>query len=236
VPLDFVSLHNYSLYADQSRLAAEWTRAELSRYPKLRGAEIHFDEWNSGFAIGPLFAESKRSATNAAYAAATFGEMTEGGVAYACYAAPDEGWGLFGTRLEENDGTPRPIYNVFRIFARLEGRRVAAQVQPPDSGVGALAATDGAAARVALWGYAAEHLFSSPPLGAQVELSLLGIKGASGRRAVHVWCVDEAHSNLAAGKDHAALETLQDTEVQVTNGRAALRLSVQIPSVMLVEL
>ncbi|MBM3501941.1 MAG: hypothetical protein FJX74_25080, partial [Armatimonadetes bacterium] len=107
VPLDFVSLHNYSLYPRKSRLAAEWTRAQLDAHAAVRGAEIHFDEWNSGFAFGPIHADLKRSALNAAYAAATFGEMTEGAVSYACYASPSEGWGFFGVRLEEDDGTPR---------------------------------------------------------------------------------------------------------------------------------
>jgi Glycosyl hydrolases family 39 len=236
VPLDFVSLHNYSLYADQSRLAAEWTRRELGRYPSLRDTEIHFDEWNSGLAFGPVHADFKRSTANAAYAAATFGEMTEGGVAYACYAAPSEGWGFFGVRLEEDDGTPRPIGNAFRLFTRLEGERCAAEVRPGGTGIGALAAREGSTTRVALWGYSPEDQPSSSPLTAQVDLSLTGLGGAPGPRTVRLWCIDSAHSNLAAGKEHAALEPLPDRQVTVTDGKAVLPLTLEVPSVWLVEM
>jgi len=235
VPLDFVSLHSYSLYPDQSRQAAVYTRGLLQPYPALRGAAIHFDEWNSAFGLGKLIADFKRSAMNAAYAAATFGELTAGGVAYACYAAPGEGFGLFQTRLEEDDGTPRPIYNSFRLFGRLTGDRCAAAVQPAGSGIGALAACDGATARVALWGYAAEHGPFAPPLVTPVEVTLSGLAGPDGVRAVRVWCVDGTHSNLAAGKEHANLEALPPMQAEVRGGRATVRLTVEIPSVLLVE-
>jgi hypothetical protein len=237
VPLDFVSLHNYSLYADQTGKAAEWTRTLLRRYERLRNAEIHVDEWNSGFAffLAKKLMDFKRSAMNAAYAAATFGAMTEAGVQYACYSAPGEGFGWAGTRLEESDGTPRPIYNTFELFNQLEGRRGAVRVNPPESGIGGLAAVQGNVARLALWGYAAERQPTDPPLKVETAISLNGIPGASGQRVVRVWSIDEAHSNLAAGKEHAALERLKDLTVNVEGGHATLRLAVKIPSVMLVE-
>jgi len=236
VPLDFVSLHNYSLYPRKSRLAAEWTRAQLDAHAAVRGAEIHFDEWNSGFAFGPIHADLKRSALNAAYAAATFGEMTEGAVSYACYASPSEGWGFFGVRLEEDDGTPRPIGNAFRLFSGLTGQRCVAQSDPTAPCVGTLAASDGSAVRIALWGYAPEHQPTDPPVALPVVLDLSGLPGPDGDRAVTVWCIDDSHSNLAAGKDHAALEALPAQRVRVTGGRASVPVPLKVPSVLLVEL
>ena len=236
VPLDFVSLHNYSLYPRKSRRAAEWTRSLLDGPSALGATEIHFDEWNSGFALGPLHADVKRSALNAAFTAASFGEMTQGGVSYACYAAPSEGWGLLGVRLEEDDGTPRPIGNAFRLFQRLTGERCAVEADPSAPAIGALAARDGDRARIALWGYAPEHQPSDPPLAVPVALELTGLSGPDGDRDVTVWCIDQAHSNLAAGKEHADLEALPAQRVRVQAGRASLPLTVTVPSVLLVEL
>jgi hypothetical protein len=236
LPLDFVSLHNYSLYPRKSRQAALWTRTLLQQHPQFRGTEVHFDEWNSGFGLGPLFLDVKRSALNAAYAAASFGEMTEGGVAYACYASPSEGWGLLNVRLEEDDGTPRPIGNAFRLFNRLKGRRVEARVAPGDLAIGALAAQEGETTRVALWGYAPEQQPTDPPVPLPVEVTLTGLPGPDGERTVRLWCVDEAHSNRAAGKQHADLEALPEQRLRVTSGRASMELTVKVPSVLLVEL
>ncbi len=226
-PLDFVSLHNYSLYADQSRRMAEWTRGLLAATPRLRDAEIHVDEWNSGFANPLVKAQTdfKRGVMSAAYAAATFGEMTEGGVAYACYSAPTEGFGLLGTRLEEADGTPLPIYNAFRLFGLLSGRRCAVAVEPAGTGIGGLATRDGDHVRVALWGYAAERQPSDAAIPVRVTLRLEGAPWPAGARTARVWRIDDTHSNLAAGKAHGALERGDDASVVVKDGRAQVRWS-----------
>jgi xylan 1,4-beta-xylosidase len=236
VPLDFVSLHNYSLYPDQSRLAAEWTRRELERYPELRSAEVHFDEWNSGFGFGDVLMGFKRGPMNAAYAAATFIEMAEGGVAYACYACPEEGWGLFGVPLEEKDGTPRAIYNAYRLFSRLEGRRCGVAVSEPESGLRALAATTGGRLQVILCGYGAEQQPAETPLPVAVQVEVAGVSGLDGDRTAALWRVDATHANMLAGKDRAELAPPEAVSLRVEAGRADLSIAMSVPSVVLLEI
>jgi xylan 1,4-beta-xylosidase len=113
-----------------------------------------------------------------------------------------------GFRSLASNGIDKPVLNVFRIFSRMGGNRLAAKSDSaipldeimergvrgqPD--VSALASLDGTRACVLVWHYHDDDL---PGPAASVDLTIAGLPMVSNRAQLEHFRIDENHSNAFA--------------------------------------
>jgi xylan 1,4-beta-xylosidase len=110
-----------------------------------------------------------------------------------------------GFRSLASNGLDKPVLNVFRMFSKMSGQRLAVESDhavPLDemvrSGVRSdpdifgLASLDTNALCLLVWHYHDDDL---PGPAAEVELVLSGLPLQSGEARLQHWCIDEEHSN-----------------------------------------
>jgi xylan 1,4-beta-xylosidase len=110
-----------------------------------------------------------------------------------------------GFRVLASNGIDLPVLNVFRMFSRMSGQRVAVESSgavtleailkegvraQPD--VSALAALDGNKLSILLWHY---HDDDVPGPAAEVELALVGLTFPNGETRLQQYQIDDEHSN-----------------------------------------
>ncbi len=238
-PLDFISFHAKGAPVHQSNhvrmgLAAQLRTIDdgfriVASYPELKGKPIVIGESDpEGCAAcqGPQLAY-RNGTLYSSYTAASFarkhelaerhGVHLEGALTWA-FEFEDQPY-FAGFRSLASNGIDKPVLNVFRMFARLRGDRLALKStsaipldellrrgvrDQPD--VGAMATLDEGSLSVMIWHY---HDDDVPGPDAEVTLSVAGLKAAAERglarnkpdaiaaRLEH-FRIDEDHSNAFA--------------------------------------
>ena len=224
-PIDFVSFHAKGApittnghvrmgIANQLRTLEDGFRIVAS-YPELKGKPIIIGESDpEGCAAcqGPSLAY-RNGTMYSVYTAASFarkhdlaakhGVNLEGALTWA-FEFEDQPY-FAGFRSLASNGIDKPVLNVFRMFSKMSGRRLAVESdaaisldeitrrgvrEKPD--VSALASRDGNKLSVLIWHY---HDDDVPGPEAAVELALRGLPLASGEGKLQHFRIDEEHSN-----------------------------------------
>jgi xylan 1,4-beta-xylosidase len=225
-PLDFIAFHAKGAprYVDghvQMGIAAQLRTIDtgfetIASYPELRKTPIVIGESDpEGCAAcqGPQLAY-RNGTMYSSYTAASFarkhdlarkhGVNLHGALTWA-FEFEDQPY-FAGFRALASNGLELPVLNVFRMFAKMSGKRIAAESSgavPLDAivkdgvrgqpDVGALASRDGNRVAVMLWHY---HDDDVPGPDASLEVSVSGL-GASQPAVTH-YRIDESHSNTYA--------------------------------------
>ncbi len=284
-PLDFVSFHAKGApsYVDghvRMGIAAQLRAIDdgfriVASFPELKGKPVVIGEWDpEGCAAcrGPSLAY-RNGTMYSSYTAACFartqeladqrGVNLEGALTWA-FEFEDQPY-FAGFRTLASNGLDKPVLNVFRMFSRMGGRRLALQsdqavtletilkdgvrVRPDVSG---LASLDGHKLCVLVWHYHDEDL---PGPEAAVELMLNGLPLDEGEAKLRHFRIDEDHSNAftawkrmgappqPTSEQYAQLEQAgqltamgQPETVHITNARATLRFHLPRQAVSLLEL
>jgi xylan 1,4-beta-xylosidase len=224
-PLDFISFHakGSPVYtnnhvrmgiANQLRTIDEGFRIVAS-YPEFKAKPIVIGESDpEGCAAcqGPQLAY-RNGTMYSSYTAASFarkhdlaerhGVNLEGALTWA-FEFEDQPY-FAGFRSLASNGIDKPVLNVFRMFSKMRGRRVAAVSsgalaldeilrrgvrERPD--VAALASLDGRNLWVLIWHY---HDDDVPGPDAEVDLTLNGLTAPNGPLRLEHFRIDEDHSN-----------------------------------------
>jgi len=227
-PLDFVSFHakGAPVYTNghvRMGIAAQLREIDqgfalIASYPELKNTPIVIGESDpEGCAAcqGPQLAY-RNGTMYSSYTAASFarkhdlaakhGVNLEGALTWA-FEFEDQPY-FAGFRALASNGINLPVLNVFRMFGRMSGTRVAAtssSAVPLDDmvrrgvrglpDVSALAALDGRRLAVMVWHY---HDDDMPGPEASVELSLAGLPLKNGEARLGHYRIDEQHSNAYA--------------------------------------
>jgi len=283
-PLDFISFHAKGApvttnghvrmgIANQLRTIDEGFGIVAS-YPELKNTPVVIGECDpEGCAAcqGPQLAY-RNGTMYSSYTAASFARIHELADRYGVNLAGALTWAFefedqlyfTGFRSLASNGIDKPVLNIFRMFARMNGRRVAAESDraisleeilrsgvrnEPD--VAALASLDRNKLWVLAWHYHDEDV-SGP--AADVELTLGGLPLADGEANLQHFRIDEDHSNAFSAwmrmgsPQQPSLEQYAELEkagrlammgfsktVGVTNSRATLRLNLPRQAVSLLE-
>ncbi|MEO8426629.1 MAG: beta-xylosidase [Verrucomicrobiota bacterium] len=283
-PIDFVSFHAKGApvttnghvrmgIANQLRAIEDGFRI-IASYPELKGKPIVIGESDpEGCAAcqGPALAY-RNGTMYSSYTAASFarkhdlaekhGVNLEGALTWA-FEFEDQPY-FAGFRSLASNGIDKPVLNVFRLFAKMSGQRLAVESDAamsldeivrngvrdkPD--VSALASLDQNKLCVLAWHYHDDDL---PGLEADVELTLNRLPLANGEVKLQHFRIDENHSNAFTAwkrigspqqptpEQYAQLENagrlaaLSTAEiVHVQNGRATLRFKLPRRAVSLLE-
>jgi xylan 1,4-beta-xylosidase len=190
----------------------------VSSYPELKGKPIIIGESDpEGCAAcqGPALAY-RNGTMYASYTAASFarkhelaekyGVNLEGALTWA-FEFEDQPY-FAGFRVLASNGIDLPVLNVFRMFSRMSGQRLAATSSgevPLDvilrdgvrgaADVAALASLDAKKLTVMIWHY---HDDDVPGPAAAIELTLDQLPLTSGSARLTQFRIDEAHSNAHA--------------------------------------
>jgi xylan 1,4-beta-xylosidase len=227
-PLDFISFHAKGAptttnaqvrmgIANQLRTVDEGFRivasySELKRTPVVIG---ECDPEGCAACQGPQLAY-RNGTMYSSYTAASFarihdlaerhGVNLEGALTWA-FEFEDQPY-FAGFRSLASNGIDKPVLNVFRLFAKMSGQRLAAESDSavaleeilrhgvgakPD--VSALSSLDGNNLCVLVWHY---HDDDVPGPEAAVELMLENVPMASGKATLQQFRIDEEHSNAFA--------------------------------------
>jgi xylan 1,4-beta-xylosidase len=255
-PLDFVAFHakGQPRYVDghvQMGIAAHLATidqgfATLASYPELRRTPIVIGESDpEGCAAcqGPQLAY-RNGTMYSSYTAASFarkhdlalrhGVNLEGALTWA-FEFEDQAY-FAGFRALATNGIPLPVLNVFRMFSKMGGQRVAtassAQVPldtlleegvrgAPD--VAALASAEANRVAVMVWHY---HDDDVPGPDAAVDLAVAGLPAALDRARLAHYRIDEHHANAYAAwrrmGSPIAPDRDQYRELQAASGLALL--------------
>ncbi|HEX9190420.1 MAG TPA: beta-xylosidase [Vicinamibacteria bacterium] len=227
-PLDFIAFHakGQPRYVDghvQMGIAAHLATidqgfATIASFPELRRTPIVIGESDpEGCAAcqGPQLAY-RNGTMYSSYTAASFarkhdlalrhGVNLEGALTWA-FEFEDQAY-FAGFRALATNGLPLPVLNVFRMFSKMDGQRVAtassAQVPldtlleegvrgAPD--VAALASAEPNRVAVMVWHY---HDDDVPGPAAAVELAVAGLPAAIGEATLGHYRIDEHHGNSYA--------------------------------------
>jgi xylan 1,4-beta-xylosidase len=227
-PLDFVSFHakGAPVFTNghvRMGIAAQLREIDqgfalIASYPELKTTPIVIGESDpEGCAAcqGPQLAY-RNGTMYSSYTAASFarkhdlaarhGVNLEGALTWA-FEFEDQPY-FAGFRALASNGINLPVLNVFRMFGRMNGTRVAANSSgavplddmvrrgvrgTPD--ISALAALDARRLTVMLWHY---HDDDVPGPAASVELSLAGLTLKNGEARLTHYRIDEQHSNAYA--------------------------------------
>jgi xylan 1,4-beta-xylosidase len=283
-PLDFISFHAKGApvttnghvrmgIANQLRTIDEGFGIVAS-YPELKNTPVVIGECDpEGCAAcqGPQLAY-RNGSMYSSYTAASFARIHELADRHSVNLAGALTWAFefedqpyfAGFRSLASNGIDKPVLNIFRMFARMNGRRVAAESDraisleeilrsgvrnQPD--VAALASLDRNKLWVLAWHYHDEDV-SGP--AAEVELALDGLPLANGEANLQHFRVDEDHSNAfkawmrMGSPQQPSLEQYAELEkagrlammgssktVGVTNSRATLRINLPRQAVSLLE-
>jgi len=284
-PLDFLSFHAKGApvttngyvrmgIANQLRTIDDGFRIVAS-FPELRNTPIVIGECDpEGCAAcqGPQLAY-RNGAMYSSYTAASFarihdlaerrGVNLEGALTWA-FEFEDQPY-FAGFRSLASNGIDKPVLNVFRMFARMTGQRLAVESNgevsfeemlrsgvrnKPD--VSVLASLDRNKLSLLVWHY---HDDDMPGADAEVKLTIDGLPLKSGEARVQNFRIDEDHSNAFSAwkrmgspqqptpEQYAHLEragrlaTLGASEgVGVEGGKAAVKFSLPRQAVCLMEL
>ena len=283
-PIDFISFHAKGSpvttnghvrmgIAAQLRTMEEGFRIVAS-YPELKSKPIVIGESDpEGCAAcqGPSLAY-RNGTMYSSYTAASFarkhdladkhGVNLEGALTWA-FEFEDQPY-FAGFRSLASNGIDKPVLNVFRMFAMMHGRRLAAESSgalsldaivrngvrdQPD--VAALASADGKKVWVMAWHY---HDDDVPGPDAVVELEINGVSLGSGEAKVRHFRIDQDHSNAftvwkklgspqqPTAEQYAQLEKagqlalLTSGVTQVENSQATHKFSLPRQAVSLIEL
>src|SRR5436190_5992866 len=227
-PLDFISFHAKGAptttnahvrmgIANQLRTVDEGFRIVAS-YPELKRTPVVIGECDpEGCAACQGSQLAYRNGTMySSYTAASFarihdlaerhGVNLEGALTWA-FEFEDQPY-FAGFRSLASNGIDKPVLNVFRMFAKMSGQRLAAESDSavaleeivrhgvgakPD--VSALSSLDGNQLCVLVWHY---HDDDVPGPEAAVELMLENLPMASGKATLQQFRIDEEHSNAFA--------------------------------------
>jgi xylan 1,4-beta-xylosidase len=287
-PLDFVSFHAKGAprlvdghvrmgIADQLR-GIDANFGIIASFPELKNKPIIIGESDpdgcaacsaqvypqNGYRNGTLYA----SYTAASFArkhdlAAKHGVNLDGALTW---AFEFEGQPYFaGFRTLATNGVDKPVLNVFRMFAKMGGKRLTVESDgavPLDAilkrgvrdrpDVSALASLDGKTLSVLIWHY---HDDDVPGPDAAVELALSGLPLETGEARLQHFRIDEQHSNgftawkamgspqKPTAEQYARLEKAgrlaamgDPVAVRVDSGRAVVRLNLPRQAVSLLVL
>jgi xylan 1,4-beta-xylosidase len=284
-PLDFVSFHakgqpKFVGGHQQMGIAAQLSGidrgfAVIASYPELKGKPIVIGESDpDGCAAcqGPQLGY-RNGTMYSSYTAASFarkydlaekhGVNLEGALTWA-FEFEDQPY-FAGFRVLATGGIDLPVLNVFRMFGRMGGKRVAVQSsggvaldeiikngvrRAPD--VSALASLEAKKLSVMVWHYHDDDL---PGPDAAVELALSGLPTTNGKARLAHYRIDENNSNAFSAwkrmdspqkptpEQYAQLEAAgklvqidAPATVAVENGKASLRFSLPRQAVSLVIL
>jgi xylan 1,4-beta-xylosidase len=227
-PLDFVSFHakgqpgfvnghvRMGIGAELKTVDAGFAR--IASFPELKGKPIIIGECDPdgcaacqgrqlGYRNGTLYS----SYTAASFArlqdlAVNHGVNLEGALTWA-FEFEDQPY-FAGFRALASNGIDLPVLNVFRMFGRMSGRRVAVESSAevgletimrdgvrgaPD--VAAIASVEPKRLNVMVWHYHDEDV---PGPDAKVDLTLNGLSPAGGEARLTHYRIDEYHSNAYA--------------------------------------
>ena len=224
-PLDFISFHAKGApittnghvrmgIANQLRAIDDGFRIVAS-YPELEGAPVVIGECDpEGCAAcqGPSLAY-RNGTMYSSYTAASFARISElaerhgvnieGALTWA-FEFEDQPY-FAGFRSLASNGIDKPVLNVFRMFSRMNGRRLAVESDgaipldeitrhgarsKPD--VSALASFDQRKICVLVWHY---HDDDTPGPEAAIRLQLNNLPPRAGDLHIQQWRIDEDHSN-----------------------------------------
>jgi xylan 1,4-beta-xylosidase len=227
-PLDFVAFHakGRPRYVDghvrmgiaEHLATIDQAFATIASFPELKGTPIVIGESDpEGCAACQGEQLAYRNGTMySSYTAASFarkhelaekhGVNLEGALTWA-FEFEDQPY-FAGFRALSTNGIALPVLNVFRMFSKMGGQRVAAEssAQVPletmlaegvrgTADVAALASRDASRLAVLAWHY---HDDDVPGPDASVELALLGLPTAIGEAKLAHHRIDERHSNSYA--------------------------------------
>ena len=224
-PLDFISFHAKGApvttnghvrmgIANQLRTIEDGFRI-ITSYPELKQKPIVIGESDpEGCAAcqGPSLAY-RNGTMYSSYTAASFarehelaekyGVALEGALTWA-FEFEDQPY-FAGFRSLASNGIDKPVLNVFRMFSKMSGQRLAVQSDqavPLDAmlkngvraqpDVAALASLDQNKLCVLVWHYADDDV---PGPEAEIELALTGLPLANGEASLEHFRIDETHSN-----------------------------------------
>lgn len=224
-PIDFISFHakgqpNFVGGHVQMGISAQLRTinagfARIASFPEFKSKPIVIGESDpDGCAAcqGPQLGY-RNSTMYSSYTAASFarahdlaerhGVNLEGALTWA-FEFEDQPY-FAGFRALASSGIDLPVLNVFRMFGRMGGQRVAAQssAQIPldailkegvrgDPDIGALASIEGKKLNVMVWNY---HDDDVPGPEASVDLAVNGLPLAAGEAQLTHYRIDENHSN-----------------------------------------
>ncbi len=257
-PLDFVSFHakgQPEFVGDHVRMGMGAQLRDIDRgfariasYPELKDKPVILGESDPdgcaacqgpqlGYRNGTLYA----SYTAASFArkhllAEKHGVNFEGATTWA-FEFEDQPY-FAGFRALASNGITLPVFNVFRMMARMKGRRIAVHstADPGPEGiikhgvrdhpdVSALAALDRQQLAILVWHY---HDDDIPGPAAQVNLTVSGLPATAAERRIALthYRIDEDHSNAfarwkALGSPNAPTRT-QYAELESASGLTAL--------------
>ncbi len=224
-PLDFVSFHAKGAprhvgghvqmgMAAQLRTIEEGVRLVAS-YPELKEKPIIIGECDpEGCAAcqGPQLAY-RNGTMYSSYTAASFARIYELAVKHRVNLEGALTWAFefedqpyfAGFRSLASNGIDKPVLNVFRMFSKMAGQRLAAESDgavPLDeivrsgvreqADVAAMACLDGNSLAVLVWHY---HDNDVPGPEAEIELALRSFPFANGKARLEHFRIDEEHSN-----------------------------------------
>jgi len=227
-PLDFISFHakgSPSFVDDHVRMSiANQLRtidsgfAIVASYPEVKNKPIVIGESDPdgcGACSAAVYLQNgyRNSTLYSSYTAASFarthdladrhGVNFEGALTWA-FEFEDQPY-FAGFRALASNGLDLPVLNVFRMFSKMSGQRLAVEsdsAMPLDTmlregvrgkpDVSALASLDRNKLSVLVWHY---HDDDVPGPNAAVELSLGGLQTAAGKTHVTQYRIDESHSN-----------------------------------------
>jgi xylan 1,4-beta-xylosidase len=283
-PIDFVSFHakGAPVFTNEHvrmGIAAQLRTIEdgfriVASYPELKGKPIVIGESDpEGCAAcqGPQLAY-RNGTMYSSYTAAIFarkhdlaekhGVNLEGALTWA-FEFEDQPY-FAGFRSLASNGIDKPVLNVFRMFAKMRGHRLAVESSgalaleeivrhgvrgQPD--VGALATLEGKRLCVLMWDY---HDDDVPGPDAAIEAQFAGLEIGSGNATVRHYRIDQDHSNaftawkklgspqLPTSEQYAELEKagglalLNEETTRVENNGAMIRFNLPRQAVSLLEL
>jgi hypothetical protein len=119
---------------------------------------------------------------------------------------------------------PKPVANVFKMFAMMKGMRKAVTLPTANPNLGAFAASDANSAGVVIFNYDYSYAFADKPQTFSVELNNLPLNGVV---TVERYLVDANTSNLKAfltqpGQPDPGLQKVEHFSAQVNNGQLVL--------------
>jgi xylan 1,4-beta-xylosidase len=227
-PLDFVSFHAKGSPVFTNGHVRMGMRAQLrtindgfamvASYPELKTKPIIIGESDpEGCAAcqGPQLAY-RNGTMYSSYTAASFarkhelarkhGVNFEGALTWA-FEFEDQPY-FAGFRSLASNGIDKPVLNVFRMFSKMRGQRIAAESDrairleeilragvrtEPD--ISALASLDGKTLSIMVWHYHDDDL---PGPDAEIELAVTGLPLSSGNATRRQYRIDDRHSNAFA--------------------------------------
>ncbi len=228
--LDFVSWHWYNAFFDVNSYASQIddARAILRREGFGDDLEVMFTEWNLNGNVVPY----NDAFYNAGNAAATLGVFHEKKLKHSHFFFPKDpvgekeltGW--YGAITHTNK--PKPVYNLFDAYSRLQGDMAA--VNTSDSRIGAFATVKENTSRVLIW-----HFDGTTPFGLTRDIHF-SINLPAGNYTVSKYLIDNKHSNLAETPESPGLSQVEQKSVNVEGDSGwKENISLQNGGVMLIE-